>query len=209
MMTLSKPTWSIALVAMFCPIAISNAADVQFNRDIRPILSQTCFHCHGPDEHGRAAGLRLDSIEGATEDLGGYQPIVPGDLNASEAWTRIVSDDPDTLMPPPDSHVSLTPLRCNHWFPKTPPVGLAGPSMRLCCGESNRRAGNRRPKPTRGRFCVQHRRRPRPHSRPERDGAASVGHRSQAVYIPIPWPRPTLDRRRRSSRYQKHPGMIL
>ncbi|MCC9654793.1 PSD1 and planctomycete cytochrome C domain-containing protein [Rhodopirellula halodulae] len=81
---------------------------LQFNRDIRPILSETCFHCHGPDEHGRRADLRLDTLEGATEDLGGYQPIVPGDLESSEAWNRITSDDPDLLMPPPESHLVLT-----------------------------------------------------------------------------------------------------
>lgn len=81
---------------------------VKFNRDIRPIFSETCFHCHGPDEEGRRAGLRLDTAEGAREDLGGYQPIFPGDLGKSEAWQRIISDDTDLLMPPPESHLVLT-----------------------------------------------------------------------------------------------------
>ncbi|MEX2578648.1 MAG: PSD1 and planctomycete cytochrome C domain-containing protein [Verrucomicrobiales bacterium] len=81
---------------------------VKFNRDIRPILSETCFHCHGPDEHGRRADLRLDNLEGAVADLGGYQAIAPGDLENSEAWWRIVSDDPDDLMPPPESHFVLS-----------------------------------------------------------------------------------------------------
>lgn len=81
---------------------------VKFNRDIRPILSETCFHCHGPDEHGRRADLRLDSLAGATEDLGGSVAIAPGDLEKSEAWWRIVSDDPEELMPPPESHLVLT-----------------------------------------------------------------------------------------------------
>ena len=81
---------------------------VKFNRDIRPILSETCFHCHGPDEHGRRADLRLDSLAGATEDLGGSVAIAPGDLKKSEAWWRIISDDPDELMPPPESHLVLT-----------------------------------------------------------------------------------------------------
>ena len=80
---------------------------IQFNRDIRPILSETCFHCHGPDEEGRRADLRLDTAGGATEDLGGYQAITPGDLGDSEAWTRVTSDDPDSLMPPPESHLVL------------------------------------------------------------------------------------------------------
>ena len=81
---------------------------VKFNRDIRPILSETCFHCHGPDEHGRRADLRLDSLAGATEDLGGSVAIAPGDLKKSEAWWRIISDDPEELMPPPESHLVLT-----------------------------------------------------------------------------------------------------
>jgi hypothetical protein len=81
---------------------------LKFNRDIRPILSETCFHCHGPDEHGRKADLRLDSLEGATADLGGTVAIVPGDLEASEAWWRITSEDEDELMPPPESHLVLT-----------------------------------------------------------------------------------------------------
>ncbi|MDF1823646.1 MAG: PSD1 and planctomycete cytochrome C domain-containing protein [Verrucomicrobiales bacterium] len=81
---------------------------IKFNRDIRPILSETCFHCHGPDEHGRRADLRLDSLAGATTDLGGTVAIVPGDLEKSEAWWRIISDDADELMPPPESHLVLT-----------------------------------------------------------------------------------------------------
>ncbi len=81
---------------------------IKFNRDIRPILSETCFHCHGPDEHGRRADLRLDSLAGATADLGGVAAIVPGDLDQSEAWWRIISDDPDELMPPPESHLVLS-----------------------------------------------------------------------------------------------------
>ncbi|QDV58766.1 PSD1 and planctomycete cytochrome C domain-containing protein [Rosistilla oblonga] len=81
---------------------------LQFNRDIRPILSETCFHCHGPDSHGRRADLRLDTRDGATTDLGGYQAITPGELEKSEAWNRIISDDPELLMPPPESHLALT-----------------------------------------------------------------------------------------------------
>lgn len=87
---------------------VSSDRPVKFNRDIRPILSETCFHCHGPDEHGRRADLRLDSLEGATADLGGTIAIVPGDLTKSEAWWRIISDDEDELMPPPESHLVLT-----------------------------------------------------------------------------------------------------
>ncbi|MEM1070761.1 MAG: DUF1549 domain-containing protein, partial [Planctomycetota bacterium] len=76
---------------------------VRFNRDIRPILSENCFHCHGPDEEARAADLRLDEEEGAREFA-----IVPGSIEESELISRIVSDDPDLIMPPPDSERSLT-----------------------------------------------------------------------------------------------------
>ncbi|WP_231603330.1 PSD1 and planctomycete cytochrome C domain-containing protein [Neorhodopirellula pilleata] len=96
------------LIDTAVPVTAKTAVrPIRFNRDIRPILSETCFHCHGPDEHGRRADLRLDTPEGAAEDLGGYQPIVAGDLEKSEAWQRIISDDPDTLMPPPESHLVL------------------------------------------------------------------------------------------------------
>lgn len=78
---------------------------VDFSRDIRPILADTCFKCHGPDEHDRQAGLRLDTQAGVFDDSGS---VVPRDLDASELYQRIISDDEDTLMPPPDSGRTLT-----------------------------------------------------------------------------------------------------
>ena len=81
---------------------------LDYNRDIRPILSDKCFYCHGPDPEHREADLRLDTAEGATADLGDYHAIVPGDLEASEAIYRITTDDEDDLMPPPKSGKSLT-----------------------------------------------------------------------------------------------------
>ena len=86
----------------------ASAAAVDFRRDVRPILSNHCFKCHGPDEATREAGLRLDTEEGATEDLGGYQAIVPGDSGASELVARLLSDDEDLRMPPPDSGLELS-----------------------------------------------------------------------------------------------------
>ncbi len=82
---------------------------VSFNRDIRPILSDKCFSCHGPDPRQRKAELRLDTPEGAygkTES--GAVAIVPGDLAKSDAWTRINSSDRDEVMPPPKSNKELT-----------------------------------------------------------------------------------------------------
>ncbi len=83
---------------------------VDFNFDVRPILSDRCYACHGPDEATREAGLRLDTEEGALAtrlDSGGYA-IVPGDLAASVLAHRILSDDPEEMMPPPESNLALS-----------------------------------------------------------------------------------------------------
>ena len=72
-----------------------------FNRDIRPILSDRCFYCHGPDEKNRKAGLRLDTFAGATTDRGGYRAIVPGKPDESELMRRVTSHDAAEVMPPP------------------------------------------------------------------------------------------------------------
>ena len=81
---------------------------IDFNRDIRPILSENCYHCHGPDANTRDADLRLDEEAASRKDLGGYVAIKPGDPDNSEAWIRIDHDDPDELMPPPKSKRALT-----------------------------------------------------------------------------------------------------
>ena len=81
---------------------------IEFNRDVRPILSENCFACHGFDPKHREGDLRLDTFEGATQDRDGARGIVPGDLTKSDAWQRIISTDKDEVMPPPKSH--KTPL---------------------------------------------------------------------------------------------------
>ncbi|HIL69498.1 MAG TPA: DUF1549 domain-containing protein, partial [Verrucomicrobia bacterium] len=81
---------------------------VTFNRDIRPILSDNCLACHGPDEKSRKADLRLDTEEGATMDLGGYKAVDPGNVEKSELLKRIFTEDLDDVMPPPESNKSLT-----------------------------------------------------------------------------------------------------
>ena len=78
---------------------------IEFNKDIRPILSDHCFSCHGPDERARKADLRLDTYEGAIRDLGGYSAIVPGDPEKSELLIRTKHSDPEELMPPPKSKI--------------------------------------------------------------------------------------------------------
>jgi hypothetical protein len=85
------------------------AADpLSFNRDIRPILSENCFACHGFDSKKREAELRLDTPEGAYTAKDDVFPIKPGDLAKSEVWQRIITTDEDDLMPPPKSHKKLT-----------------------------------------------------------------------------------------------------
>src|SRR5262245_2587100 len=82
---------------------------IEFNRDVRPILADACFKCHGFDPKARKAKMRLDVPEGAFADLGGgATPIKPGSLKDSEAWKRITSADKDLVMPPPDSNKKLT-----------------------------------------------------------------------------------------------------
>ena len=76
---------------------------IEFNRDVRPILSENCFACHGFDPKHREAGLRLDTFEGATADRDGSIGIVPGNIEGSEVWRRITSTDPDEVMPPAKS----------------------------------------------------------------------------------------------------------
>ena len=85
-----------------------DASAIHFNRHIRPILFGKCVICHGPDENERAAGLRLDTFEGACEDMGGYAAIVPGNAEDSEIILRICTDDPDARMPPTGKADPLT-----------------------------------------------------------------------------------------------------
>lgn len=76
------------------------AGNVDFNRDIRPILSRNCFDCHGPDSKQRKAELRLDTKAGAFADLGGHAAFVAGKPDQSEALRRMLSTDADEHMPP-------------------------------------------------------------------------------------------------------------
>ena len=76
-------------------------AEVSFNEDIRPLLSNRCYACHGPDEEDRKGELRLDTREGAMRERKGFTAIVPGNIKDSELIYRIVTDDEDEMMPPP------------------------------------------------------------------------------------------------------------
>ena len=92
------------------------AADgVQFNRDIRPLLAENCFHCHGPDPGTRKAGLRLDTEAGffaARVDKKGHEEpptIIKGKPDQSTLYQRMLSTDEDEVMPPPETHKTLKP----------------------------------------------------------------------------------------------------
>ena len=104
---------ALTLVAVFSLVDVSPAANppakLDFNRDIRPILSDNCYACHGPDAEKRKAGLRLDLKDGALAPLkSGEIAIVPGDLAKSELIARITTKDEDDLMPPAKSGKTLT-----------------------------------------------------------------------------------------------------
>ena len=86
------------------PLGNAGARPIDFNRDIRPILSANCFHCHGQDPKTREAKLRLDTLEGQrTNDV-----VVPGKPEKSELIRRIYAANPDDIMPPEESHRTLT-----------------------------------------------------------------------------------------------------
>jgi len=92
-----------AAVCLVCPALVSADEQVDFKRDIRPILSDKCFACHGPDAEHREADLRLDERESAVASS-----IVPGNAGESELIARVTSADPDLAMPPSDSGKSLS-----------------------------------------------------------------------------------------------------
>ena len=90
---------------------ISQASPLRFNRDIRPILSENCFFCHGQDASKRKADLRLDTFEGATAKLDDGAALVPGKPEASGLLQRLESHDPDEQMPPPDANRRVSPAQ--------------------------------------------------------------------------------------------------
>ena len=109
----SRPVLSalaILCVALGCSAQAAEPLPqvVDFNRDIRPILSDNCFQCHGPDKARRKANLRLDTEEGAFADLGDHRALVPGDLGKSELFRRISADDEQERMPPKKAGRPLT-----------------------------------------------------------------------------------------------------
>ncbi|QDS88203.1 Planctomycete cytochrome C [Rosistilla ulvae] len=102
---------SLACISTTASLAQPPHRVVDFDLDIKPLLSDRCFVCHGPDAAQRSTDLRLDTREGLFASIDGVfaeQTITPGDPSASELFARIASDDEDLVMPPPDSNLNLT-----------------------------------------------------------------------------------------------------
>jgi hypothetical protein len=94
-----------AIVLVSCAAGSQGSeGPVGYRHDILPVLSDRCFKCHGPDSATREAGLRLDRADSATAKLdSGAKALVPGSAAESALVKRIMSSDPDEMMPPPDS----------------------------------------------------------------------------------------------------------
>src|SRR3954453_22676991 len=96
--------WVLALAVAACA-----HGEVSFNRDIRPIMAETCFRCHGPDKSSRMAGMRLDLRDEALKATrSGVTPIVPGEPDKSAIIQRIFAANPAKIMPPKFAHKELT-----------------------------------------------------------------------------------------------------
>ncbi|MEY4271220.1 MAG: hypothetical protein RL250_86, partial [Verrucomicrobiota bacterium] len=110
------PKSSLPFLPLFASAAFA-ADTVEFNRDIRPVLADNCFHCHGPDPGTRKAGLRLDTEAGffaARQSKDGKEippTIIKGKPDQSSLFQRIITKDADDLMPPPETHKSLKPAQ--------------------------------------------------------------------------------------------------
>src|SRR5436190_24067928 len=104
-------TFCLSVLIVVAPFAARTAEKLQYNKDIRPILSDRCFKCHGPDKGSRKASLRLDLAEEAYAERkkGHTHAIVPGKPEESLVVQKIFSADPDEKMLPPDSNLTLTP----------------------------------------------------------------------------------------------------
>ncbi|WP_395741928.1 DUF1553 domain-containing protein [Prosthecobacter sp.] len=116
---------SILLVASSA-LAEPAARPIQFSKEIRPILSENCFFCHGPDEKKREAGLRLDEEASAKKDHDGVTAVVPGHPEKSALLERIVSKDPDEVMPPLKQHKTISPAQLallTEWIKQGAPWG--------------------------------------------------------------------------------------
>jgi mono/diheme cytochrome c family protein len=107
MFLMSRLTTSLFACLALLGLTLPSSAKVDYNEDVRPILSENCFYCHGPDGNKRKAKLRLD----VRADALAHKAFVPGDPEASDLIQRLSSTDSDEVMPPPDSHRTITPAQ--------------------------------------------------------------------------------------------------
>jgi hypothetical protein len=158
-----RRTILLLLLAVVAGPTFAPAAEkkLDFNRDVRPILSENCFQCHGFDEKARQADLRLDLAESALAPRDGVPAIVAGHPEKSELWRRISTEEESELMPPPDSHRVLKPEQkdllkrwiehgapyAKHWS-FIPPVKGAVPEVHVdeSLRDSNSRLGETQPR---------------------------------------------------------------
>src|SRR5436190_21225342 len=112
---MSKPSkvgrflFAAILVATACNVSLAADLPLNFTRDVRPILANNCFHCHGPDASARKADLRLD-VWASAGDIHGAEAVVDAKKPCeSEILRRVTSVDPDERMPPTDSGKALKP----------------------------------------------------------------------------------------------------
>ena len=114
-----SPLWLSASITWFSSAFVvatlaepeTRSKQVDFNRDILPILSDNCFTCHGPDDGQRMSNLRLDTKEGVFADRGGYRVVVPGRSGESKLYQRISATDAAIRMPPKISNRTLAPIQ--------------------------------------------------------------------------------------------------
>ena len=102
-------TNSLLIACCLAALPIPTWATIDFDREIRPILSEYCFHCHGFDAKTREANLRLDTPDGAFSERDGWSPIVPGKPEKSEILHRMLESDPDERMPPAKAKIQMMP----------------------------------------------------------------------------------------------------
>ena len=104
----TRPPLFFPALLWYAASGVALAGAVDFSRDIQPLLSENCYHCHGPDAKGRKAEMRLDTREGVFRTKDGVTVVKPGDSKASELISRICTTDEDDVMPPVKSNRTLT-----------------------------------------------------------------------------------------------------
>src|SRR5262245_41446920 len=107
-----RRAWFVVATLLALPATAQDA--VEFNRDVRPILADACFRCHGPDAAARQADLRLDDEQAAKGKRENGPAIVPGNLADSQLWRRITSADADEWIPPAGSGIRLSHPQDGH-----------------------------------------------------------------------------------------------